>query len=1111
MRSSINVKYDYEKTDLVDNYIPTTSHLNLLTEIFGRTAKKAHIIYGPYGSGKSYISSLIVKTLTKSMNKQEIRTFYEKINEIDENLANDFIKTVSKSTKHIPLIVNGNEGEINNLIVNRVKSIFPEIDLGFNFKGIKQDIFEILQHWEMSLPLIYQSFNKKLGDNGIEIVDFKDMLSKDDSKAFELFSKLYKEVTLGIEFVSKNYYSMTYVIEKVVDTLKNNDLGLLLVFDEFGRYLQNMTDSTILKFIQELQDLAELANNGTDNLTVLFVTHKPISTYLTSFDIKNRNEFAKVEKRFNVKEISSDESTFYRIAEKYLKTKSLKVKELSQNLKEIVKKEEYFSDVFSDNQIESVIFNGLLPLHPITSYLLPKISKIFGQNERTLFTFLTDNLDKFNPKLHDLEFYYPDHLVDYFFVNIDDTYVENYIEYNTYKKSVDRINLLAKMDGKTSANRVYNFIFLWSLCRIYNSHRLNEFLIADFLDIPVAEVTSTLNTLEKLRLLRFNELENRYEIFESSQYDLPKRIKEIKSSKMSLGIDFVELINKYNPYRHIYSHQHNAENDITRYAFTTIYPSSEDVSSIKGQFDIFIPIVLDKNFSSHIFEYYATTNFSTVNLTKYCLEMEILMDLKNDKYLMGTYTNLESEIDYQILVLNKKMIFNYHEIYSKLTIFGHERIIKIRTMNEFSRFLSSTFNTIYDKSIRVVNDQVNMYKVSSIQLDASRKIFSSLYKFGFVDINASGLSNNQPGLLINDSMLLNAEVQKNPHFSSLSNEVNHYILSHPNGQLRDLFLIGIQRPYGLRPIISVLFTAQILSDKWADILLFKNDSYIANYNSDSLFNDIMEEIKFELSGSQDLRKDFSYNPITYSFSTFDNQNRDFLINLEKLFGSSSETVYNKSLGIKVCSSLYNWYINLPMITQQGFGLGLSETSLLNVIKKSRINPVSTIESLKNMYLSFDEIQVMKNQIESSFDKYKKIFVKQVLNELNIKDLSEWKKTVKPELIKINKIIELLSDDKDLFENLAEQVENIEIHRWTKSSFDNFKKFITDEYYKNIDIDNLVTIAYNQKELYIQNVELSTKGKVTLDNVNNIIDATKRYLTKSEVENIILRLLERYVK
>jgi hypothetical protein len=78
---------------------------------------------------------------------------------------------------------------------------------------------------------------------------------------------------------------------------------------------------------------------------------------------------------------------------------------------------ELFSEL-ETNHLKSVI-SGCYPLHPVTTFILPRLSELIAQNERTLFTFLSSNhkntLSEFlRNEQGNFPLLTPDKLYDYF-------------------------------------------------------------------------------------------------------------------------------------------------------------------------------------------------------------------------------------------------------------------------------------------------------------------------------------------------------------------------------------------------------------------------------------------------------------------------------------------------------------------------------------------------------------------------------------------------------------------------------------------------------------------------------------------------------------------------
>jgi hypothetical protein len=209
---------------------------------------------------------------------------------------------------------------------------------------------------------------------------------------------------------------ITEYVKATETAIKSGYKGILVVFDEFSKYLET-TRWVNTKF---LQDFAETANRNA-GLNLLLITHKALSNYADQYDDakgkgqgKNRgNELAKVEGRFTEISLHNSFDTSYELIAAAFK----------------LKKTSSFAEISDSNRIEKTfrsrgkeeltsLFAKLYPLHPLSAFILPRLSELIAQNERTMFTFLSstqkNTLYDF-AKTHDFgEFLTPDYLFDYF-------------------------------------------------------------------------------------------------------------------------------------------------------------------------------------------------------------------------------------------------------------------------------------------------------------------------------------------------------------------------------------------------------------------------------------------------------------------------------------------------------------------------------------------------------------------------------------------------------------------------------------------------------------------------------------------------------------------------
>jgi len=177
----------------------------------------------------------------------------------------------------------------------------------------------------------------------------------------------------------------TEVKEKVKELVQ--EAPVLLVVDEFGKNLEYFVSSRSDGDPFLLQELAELTQ-GDDAapLVILTLQHLAFDEYVQGASASRRREWSKIQGRFQdipyvetpaqsrrlIASVIEQDSSFRRAAEKWM-TRHRKTME-GIGLRDVA---------------EDAV--AAMPLHPLALAVLPELCSRYGQNERTLFSFLAGN------------------------------------------------------------------------------------------------------------------------------------------------------------------------------------------------------------------------------------------------------------------------------------------------------------------------------------------------------------------------------------------------------------------------------------------------------------------------------------------------------------------------------------------------------------------------------------------------------------------------------------------------------------------------------------------------------------------------------------------------
>jgi hypothetical protein len=1091
VRKSINIKYDSKNTSLINEYYATSSHSEIIRHVFngilgGNT--RAHIAYGPYGAGKSFISTILTGFTSQKYHNNDIRDFIVKFKKVDTESATLFKSIQKHETQYIPVLMNGYEGKFDKALVRNLKAQL--LEHGYEIDDRKVAVTEIVENWKQNFDYANEKFNQFLTSNSLTIDSFYNQLN--DDEIFRNFEALYERITSGAKLNINQDSDLITAFEKTSSLLAKDNKGLILVYDEFGRMLQNILPEEINQFMQQLQDLAELVNNSCKNVTLLFVAHKPISHYFSYLEKDKRNEFAKIEKRFSVTSIQSDHATFINIASQFIQ--ELQLGEISLQLFKSYSKNatkfNLFSHHFNATEVDELIIKGSYPIHPVTMFLLPMISKVFGQNERTLFSFLsdtsTDGFLGYSGKKKNIV-YYPDKLADYFFLSFEENF--EFREISILKNNLGLIQQQISNHLVFETERVFKLIALWGLTNANNYVPINDDFIAFSLGLKKERAESILDELANIKLIRYNRDKRYWHVIESGSIDLENEIK-LKKQYLIANPQLVnQTLNRNNPYKYIYTHDHNNTNEITRFALMNIVLDGYQPTVIMdSKYDFLVQVIVNpKDATKHNHDIYCEMQYDEEKLISLINRLTVVDILMHDRSFLHLYKNAIVDLEYEKSRLMSELNDFYKSVFKQsYLINGKEK--KVTKVQQLEKYLNDLANEVYSHSIVVHNDQINMFVLTTQQLNASLEVIKKMLDKESFEMDDS-FEGSKPDFLIYYS-LKQASEQEN--FISLKNRIIDYLNQHPAGKFTDLTKIATNPPYGVRPTLAPLIVLSVIIDRLNNMMLSRDGNYIATIDAKQIYDAAQGKNDFE-----------------YTYSNFDFEHRDWMKFILDNFPAPSEGVLKKSQSIQVLSSLFNWFNHLPVIIQQGQQVGMQEKYFLRNIEQSKTNPFEALKKL--IEYSQDDVKELKINISNAYNIHLENLEDNLLKEFGIEDWQSWAQSCDLIKQKSNTLVKIALKNKRIIREYSKEIDTIEIERWTIGSYEKLISIIKSDFLDASDKLKTFLIEINGVKREVNDIEIGSKAKNLKRNLESLIDANNRYITQSEVEKVIIELIEKYVK
>lgn len=1022
---SVNIAYDINDEKKIKSYIPSMGSLQIIEDILASTDNKstdrARILTGAYGKGKSHLILYILAMLS-GQNSSLFSTVIQKAAKENPTLEKNIRSYFTSGKKLLPVIVNATSLNIEATFLQSLDSALNRAGLS----SIMPETFfdaavEKILLWKKQYPNTYRDFEKRTGRNGEVFIDH---LKKYDHGCYELFVRIYPLLTSGSEFNPLVGSDIIAIYESVIREISHFGYnGIFVVYDEFGKFLEGSVDKSSAMDIKLIQDFAEKCNRSSVNqLHILLISHKSIDNYIGRLPKTKVDAWKAVSNRFKAISISNDESEIYDMVATVLDRDEERYKRfvnLHQNrfdvLERLVSKESSFQAIKTP-RLESIVYR-CYPLHPYTLLLLPRISELVAQNERTIFTFLSSTERYSVPyflRTDESEFpiIEPDYVYDYF---------EKLFKGEPYGSSIKKqwqitTAALAKLKeyDNTLAEKIVKTIALIYCVNDFEIIPPSWDLICDIYSVNFswAEIEAAKQTLKKSHLLIELMYKPYVRISEGSRYDVLELIQQ-EIYKIENIIKTSDVFNSYHSVKYLYPVQYNDEHEIVRYfdfkfvdvdEMSTIMPNGLSLETdadgvvyailVQSDNELLRATELASNIHNHRAVFIVPKTY--FDCKSIAASYQANVNLKNA--YAGKELELLEELDY-ILEDRQNVLdayisntfFRYDKGGSAVYYDGVEQSISRKA--QLSQLLSNIMSQIYSKTPKIVNDLINKNQISSTIRSARNKILSALLSGSYK--KNLGLAGNGPEVNILRSTLIIPGVfigdDEDAHLeldcadkdvkAVLSVIKKHIVQStqsqnHTFAELYDI-LTSPEYGYGLKKGVIPIYLAVVLAFYKAHIVILHRDR--------------------ELPLSANVLCDIDYCPGDYSIvlEAWDEKKEIYIANLEDVF-SDFVSASDKSNGsfVYIVKAMRRWFLQLPkyaVVTKQVYSedgeicpLDKASIRFRNALNSPELNAHEFLfERLPKIYESEDYDALIKS-LRHSFrcinDAYNNIHIK-LINDL----------------------------------------------------------------------------------------------------------------------------------
>lgn len=909
---SANICFDIKDEEKLSGFIPNITTTEIFREYLLGIIRQnsdihSRILYGSYGTGKSHLLTVLSDILGHiNTDGKGINEFLGSIKKYDKELASEIGRFVKEQKPYLVVPIYSNFKEFDKCITFSLKKELERNNIPVCFKSYFDDALDLITKWKIGEESAsrLQEICKK---HQIDVEELCRGLESYNSSSERSFEIIFKSMTFGAPFVNGTG-NLLDNIELANSVIKDEYRGIVFIFDEFGRYIEDSGEEIQVK---QVQDLAEFCDHSDYDDHLILVSHKVLSLYTDKMKKSLSDEWKKIEGRFKATSINAKYDQCLSLIPHIIpKTRAWNgfKKKFEQNLNELYEQAYDFKGFLLPPEEEGVIpFEGGFPLHPITLYSLDRLSKKVAQNERTFFTYLASD-EEYSlfaqlAKMNDEEFHFIglDAIYDYFEENIC-AYRTDEI-YNIYKKLQFAINKLGNSRNHELEIKILKVIGVIYIIGDSATLSADARTLVNVIDADNINIQNAISNLEKMKVIKYMRQYGYYDFLDSSIYDFDSMIED-KMTSVTDDVVITILNEEFSNFA-LYPHEYNLRYHINR-NFFPVFAQRGDL--IKKSFMRFVPKYYDGIVAFILDAQYSIDNYKTIDtLPERTLLIinrnanEIFNEIKRYVAIKYFYS-IREELKKNDPTVEKELTLYLEEQNSVITAVidqwkkvtgarihvlynGEEQ--EVKNSRDFSKIESKIMQEAYPETIIVNYDLINKNTITGAMKIARFKALGCIMNDENILDNCSLLSPEHTIIrsvlskngIFEDSTVSIKNILPNGTLAGIpvKKAVDRYLNSCAKGQvpLSELYDRLKRAPYGLRDgYISVILAYEL--KKYSNVSLYFHGSE----------HDYCEE---ELLKALDSPDDYSFYICSWS-----NEQSTYISELEGIFDKFiNKTVKNR--------------------------------------------------------------------------------------------------------------------------------------------------------------------------------------------------------------------------
>ncbi|WP_443947408.1 hypothetical protein ACJVDH_09890 [Pedobacter sp. AW1-32] len=517
---------------------------------------------------------------------------------------------------------------------------------------------------------------------------------------------------------------------------------LIIMIDEFGKFLEYAAEHAPEKELYFLQQLAEFVSKPEYNILLLTTVHQNFDAYAFGLQHTQRQEWAKVKGRFKELTFNEPVEQLLKLAAEHLRSitrKDANDEMLALELTDLFKRSKSFELA---EKLTSEDALDLLPLDLLSANVLTLSLQRYGQNERSLFSFLISSdhtsISKVSRsgRCFSLSHVY-DYLLFNFYSYLHSKYNPDYAAWKSIRNILDEVE--RSFDEQVEElSKLVKSIGLLDLTAAQGSKLNREFLIRYArLCLSITDPEPLIEKLTRRNIILYRTHLQRFTLNEGTSLDMQAAL-IAAAGKVDQVNDVAHLLKRYYSLPPVLAKNYTYETGTPR-VFEFIITDKLTFDQPGGEIDGFIYLLFNEKLSLEEVRAYSELQQGAPCLYVFYENSKTIRDLlfELEKLQKVKEENSDDKVAVKLLnegleasqrTLNHFILGNLHSDNQNLKWVWNGREQTVANKRSFNQLLSVVCTTAYPHTPVFNNELLNKHKISPSIATARKNYFKALVK-----------------------------------------------------------------------------------------------------------------------------------------------------------------------------------------------------------------------------------------------------------------------------------------------------------------------------------------------------------------------------------------------